>query len=141
MLWNVQGASKPTFLTTPREIVRINTPMVLGLVETHISGEKAPKFCDHIGFSGQTRVEEQGFSGGIWLFWKQEEVSVDVIEAPGQHITVTISKHGDTPWLFSAIYASPDSTIRRELWRELEHIKRKFLAHGFWLVTLMKHQT
>ncbi|XP_021717685.1 uncharacterized protein LOC110685467 [Chenopodium quinoa] len=132
MMWNVQGAGKQAFLPTLREIIRINNPNVLALVENHISGERAQKICDKIGFSGQTRVEAQGFSGGIWLFWKQDEVSVVPIEHHGQHITVKIARVGDDPWIFSAIYASPDSTIRRDLWSAMENNKNNF--SGPWIL-------
>lgn len=92
LLWNVQGVGKKSFSTTLKEIIRINNPSVLGLMETHISGDTAQKVCDHIGFSGQTRVEAQELSGGIWLVWKQEELSVNPIQSHGQHMTVEIAK-------------------------------------------------
>lgn len=132
MMWNVEGAAKPVFMSTLKEIIRINKPNVMGLVETHISGEKAQRICNHIGFSGQVRVEAQGFSGGIWLFWRREEVSVTPIETHGQYITVKIARIGEDPWMFSGIYASPDSSIRTELWRALEEVKRNF--NGPWLL-------
>lgn len=65
MIWNVQGAGSQAFLTMLREVIRINNPTILALVETHISGETAQKVCDRIGFSGQFRVDAQGFRGGI----------------------------------------------------------------------------
>lgn len=132
MMWNVQGAAKPAFMSTLKEIIRINKPNVLGLVETHVSGDKAQQICNRIGFSGQVRVEAQGFSGGIWLFWRKEEVDVTPIETHGQHITVKIARVGEEPWMFSAIYANPDSSIRNDLWRALEDIKRSF--NGPWLI-------
>lgn len=88
---------------------------MLALVEPHISGETAQRVCDKIGFSGQFRVDAQGFSGGIWLFWRREIISVKVLGSHTQHITVEISKIGEEPWVFSAIYASPDSTRKKEL--------------------------
>lgn len=68
MIWNVQGAGSQNFLTMIRELVRVNKPTIMALVETHISGETATKICEKIGFSGQFRIDAQGFSGGIWLF-------------------------------------------------------------------------
>ncbi|XP_048496402.1 uncharacterized protein LOC125495662 [Beta vulgaris subsp. vulgaris] len=119
-------------MTILRELMRINDPTVLALVETHISGEQAQKICDRIGFSGQTRVEAEGFRGGIWLFWKAEIVTVTPYDNHSQHLTVEIKRIGDDPWLFSAIYASPDSSLRHDLWRELEKIKNQYT--GPWLL-------
>uniref|UniRef100_A0A803NEW3 Uncharacterized protein n=1 Tax=Chenopodium quinoa TaxID=63459 RepID=A0A803NEW3_CHEQI len=92
MIWNVQGIGNK--LAVLRELIRINDPSILALVETHISGEQAQKICDRIGFSGQFRVEAQGFSGGIWLFLRQELIEVTVLDNQSQHITVEIKKEG-----------------------------------------------
>ncbi|XP_048493087.1 uncharacterized protein LOC125493650 [Beta vulgaris subsp. vulgaris] len=130
MVWNVQGVGNK--MTILWELMRINDPTVLALVETHISGEQAQRICDRIGFSGQTRVEAEGFRGGIWLFWKAEIVTVTPYDNHSQHLTVEIKRIGDDPWLFSAIYASPDSSLRHDLWRELEKIKHQYT--GPWLL-------
>ncbi|XP_057246683.1 uncharacterized protein LOC130589440 [Beta vulgaris subsp. vulgaris] len=130
LVWNVQGVGNK--IPTIRELIRINNPTVLVLVETHLSGEQAQKVCDKIGFSGNLRVEAQGFSGGIWLFWRKEVVTVTSFGSHSQHLTVEIKKIGDTPWLFSAIYASPDTVLRRQLWEELEKIKNSY--SGPWLL-------
>lgn len=132
MIWNVQGAGSQAFLTMLRELIRINKPTILALVETHISGETAQKVCDRIGFSGQFRVDAQGFRGGIWLFWRTDSVAVKVLDSHTQHITVEISKVGERPWVFSAIYASPDCNLRKELWEALEQAKRNFT--GPWIL-------
>ncbi|XP_021721963.1 uncharacterized protein LOC110689485 [Chenopodium quinoa] len=130
LVWNVQGVGNK--LSAIREIVRINRPSIMALVETHMSGVDADKICEKINFSGQLRVEAQGFSGGIWLFWKSEEISVTPYGNHSQHLTILISKNGETPWLFSAIYASPNSALRKDLWRELERIKDSF--SGPWMM-------
>uniref|UniRef100_A0A803MGT1 Endonuclease/exonuclease/phosphatase domain-containing protein n=1 Tax=Chenopodium quinoa TaxID=63459 RepID=A0A803MGT1_CHEQI len=130
LIWNVQGVGNK--LTIIRELVRIHKPSMLVLVETHISGENSQQVCYKINFSGKTRVDAQGFAGGIWLFWREEEVSVTTFDSNTQHLTVEIRRVGDDPWLFSAIYASPDSNLRRQLWSELERIKDQFT--GPWLI-------
>ncbi|XP_021721528.1 uncharacterized protein LOC110689107 [Chenopodium quinoa] len=130
MIWNVQGAGNK--LAAIKELVRINDPTMLALVETHLSGEQAQKVCDRIGFSGQTRVDAQGFSGGIWLFWKNDEIEVTVLDNHSRHITVEIARRGEEPWVFSAIYANPDLTLRKDLWREMENLKNSI--NGPWLL-------
>ena len=130
MVWNVQGVGNKVAVI--REVVRINDPSVLALVETHMSGDQAQAICNRLGFSGQKRVEAQGFRGGIWLFWRRDCVDVTYFDNSSQHLTVEVSKIGEEPWLFSAIYASPNSSILRELWRELEAIKGNY--RGPWLI-------
>ena len=78
MVWNVQGAGNREFLAVLREVIKVNKPIVLALVEIHMGSDHAKKVASMLGYSGQTRVDAQGFSGGIWVYWKMEVVTVDV---------------------------------------------------------------
>ncbi|KAI9078848.1 hypothetical protein K1719_039189 [Acacia pycnantha] len=51
---------------------------LLVLVETKTSGEKCLKLRRKIGFDSSFVEEAQGFSGGIWILWKSDDVKVDV---------------------------------------------------------------
>lgn len=119
MIWNVQGAGSRAFVSVLKEIVRTNHPNVIALVETRMGGDQALSIASTLGYSGHTRVDANGFSGGIWIFWKPELVTVEPIIKHNQHITMDITRTGATPWYFTAVYASPDPTKRRELWNEL----------------------
>lgn len=46
-------------------------------------------------------------------------VTVEPIIKHEQYITMNITRIGALPWYFSAIYAGPDPTKRREFWSEL----------------------
>ncbi|XP_021864707.2 uncharacterized protein [Spinacia oleracea] len=120
MVWNVQGAGSRFFVSSLKELVRTHKPDVLVLVETHMGGNQATQIATILGYRGHTRVDALGFSGGIWVYWKPELVSVEPILKHNQHITMDITRIGGQPWFFTAIYASPDPTKRQELWSELE---------------------
>lgn len=49
-----------------------------------------------------------------------------------QHLTVKVERLGEDPWMFFAIYASPESRVRADLWKELERIKDQY--SGPWLL-------
>ncbi|XP_074266295.1 uncharacterized protein LOC141588767 [Silene latifolia] len=68
MTWNVQGAGSAALMSMLRELIRINKPRVLALVETHISGETAQRVCDRITFGGRTRVKADGKFNAIWYY-------------------------------------------------------------------------
>ncbi|XP_074288047.1 uncharacterized protein LOC141613204 [Silene latifolia] len=124
MTWNVHGAGSAAFLSMLKELIRVNNPHVLALVETHISGATAQRVYDRINFGGKTRVEAEGFSGGIWIFWRPEEVSVKPLIHNSQHITVEIGRVGEIPWYYTAVYASPETTKKELLWKDLEDFAR-----------------
>ncbi|XP_021858798.2 uncharacterized protein [Spinacia oleracea] len=136
MVWNVQGAGNRNFITALKEVVRANKPSVIALVETHMAGAQAQMIATILGYSGHTRVDAMGFRGGIWIYWKTEQVTVEPILKHNQHITMNITRVGATPWYFTAVYASPDPTKRSELWVELHsfaqtHNKPWLLAGDF----------
>ncbi|KAL2897416.1 Signal recognition particle 54 kDa protein [Bienertia sinuspersici] len=118
MLWNVQGAGSRAFLADLKELIRVHKPVVIALVEG--GGDQAQFIADQINFSGQTRVDAQGFAGGIWVYWKADLVTVHETENSTQHITMQITRVGEEPWYFTAIYASPNLIKRQELWRSLK---------------------
>ncbi|XP_021775573.1 uncharacterized protein LOC110739421 [Chenopodium quinoa] len=120
MVWNVQGAGSREFIDALKEIIRVNKPNVIPLVETHMGGAQAIKIANIIEYNGHTRIDAQGFSGGIWIYWKKELVTVEPIHQHGQYITMNIKRMGEVPWYFTAVYASPDPSKRQELWRELK---------------------
>ncbi|CAI9094305.1 OLC1v1030022C1 [Oldenlandia corymbosa var. corymbosa] len=70
------------------------------------------------GFARSFQIEAVGFSGGIWLLWK-ERVVVRVIRCHKQflHVAVTVD---NVAFLLTVVYASPNPRVRRELWRGLE---------------------
>ncbi|XP_021771780.1 uncharacterized protein LOC110735912 [Chenopodium quinoa] len=61
-----------------------------------------------------------------------KEVSVVGFESHNQHLTVEIKKHGEDPWLFSTVYASPHSALKKQLRNALYHIKN--IYSGPWLI-------
>lgn len=94
--------------------------------------DQATKLSSILGYSSHTRVDALGFSGGIWVYWKVESVNVHPINHHGQYINMEISRVGEEPWYFTAVYASLDPTKRQELWKELEDFTTKHNKQ--WLI-------
>ena len=61
-----------------KDIIRVKKHDMIGLVETKTSGKQADSICKKIGFDYWVRVEAVGFSGGIWVFWK-EHLGVELL--------------------------------------------------------------
>ncbi|XP_074303088.1 uncharacterized protein LOC141637509 [Silene latifolia] len=124
MVWNIQGTGNKNKINALKEVVKVYKPSIIALIETHMNGEHALKIQKIIGYTGHSRVDANGFSGGIWLYWRSEFVTVTPVKEHSQYITVEVSRNGDLPWFFSAVYASPNPSNRMELWTELEQFAR-----------------
>ncbi|XP_074314404.1 uncharacterized protein LOC141649619 [Silene latifolia] len=121
MVWNIQGTRNKNKINVLKEVIKTYKPFVLALVETHMNGDHVLKIQKIIGYNGHHRVDVVGFSGGIWLYWKPEIITVTPISSTSQFVTVEITRNGELPWLFSAVYASPNPNNYMELWTELEN--------------------
>lgn len=101
------------------------------MMEPRISAQQADNFIKCTGFDNSHRIEASGFSGGIWILW-QNYFEVDVTVNYKQFVHFKISKNNIFKSWITAVYASHNPNLRRQLW---DH--RDFLAksvHGPWLV-------
>ncbi|KAH9673090.1 reverse transcriptase domain-containing protein [Citrus sinensis] len=129
--YNCQGALAPEFQRTFKALIQKYNPSMVALFEPRISGKKADEFIFRSGFERSHRIEAEGFSGGIWLMWK-DCVKVEVIINHKQFIHFRIANDiGFISWV-TAVYASPNKHIRNLLWKDLEAVARN--VPGPWLL-------
>ncbi|CAL1412960.1 unnamed protein product [Linum trigynum] len=93
----------------------------------------ANKICEKLGFPNVLRVEAQGRSGGIWLFWNSQNFCVQVVSAGSQHLSVRVSKGNQAPWMLTAVYASPRQQLQRPLWNAI--IEQSKQVDCPWILT------
>ncbi|XP_025702516.1 uncharacterized protein [Arachis hypogaea] len=132
MCWNCRGAASESFSHTFLEIVRINKPDIVILLETRCSGEKARKIISKSGFDFYHIEEAVGFSGGIWVMWKDPNIVISILKSKTQYVHMNVKKDFDEDWFLTAVYASPREVNRRELWNDIKMIKNGI--RGPWLV-------
>ena len=108
LIWNCRGAMKPKFKQTFMELVNWHHPVIFVVTETRMSGTKVDNILRTLPFDGAFSTDTIGFAGGIWLLWRSDLVDVEVISVTEQevHALVRVSP-SSSPWLLSAIYASP----------------------------------
>ncbi|KAL7218868.1 hypothetical protein ACSBR2_012022 [Camellia fascicularis] len=94
LIWNYRGAGNKRFKRNMRELVRIHKPYLLVLLETKVEFSAMGMFFNRMGFTTSAHVDPIGRSGGIWMNYSD--------------------------WILSAIYASPCTNKRAELWQTLE---------------------
>ncbi|XP_031402735.1 uncharacterized protein LOC116212324 [Punica granatum] len=131
LCWNCRGAGSSRFVRVMKEMIRDHRPNIVVIVEPRISGAKADAVCRKFSDYSVERVEAQGFSGGIWVWWQPNVVQVTVHDRHEQALHCRISQN-DRTWEFTAVYASPSIMNRRDLWSCLSTISAGIT--GPWVV-------
>ncbi|CAL2225696.1 unnamed protein product [Prunus armeniaca] len=67
-------------------------------------------------------VDAIDFSGGLWLLWNDNKVTVEIVGTSDQSISACVSWPGQPPWMFTAIYASSSRVKREKLWEYLTFV-------------------
>lgn len=119
--WNCQGAASSRFHTALNSYLQGCRPDILILVEPRISGLKADVAIKKIGFANSHRVEAQGYSGGIWVMWRDTH-TINVLQNHRQFVHMEVTSEANDTCLVTAVYGSPNSTMRDKLWQGLTQI-------------------
>ena len=61
-----------------KEWIRLYRPTIIALLEPKVSGIHADIICKGINFANWVCVEAVGFSGGIWIFWR-DSILIDIV--------------------------------------------------------------
>ncbi|XP_021826248.1 uncharacterized protein LOC110767113 [Prunus avium] len=104
------------------ELIHNHHVDILFLCEPRISSKKAIDTVKSLGFPCYEIVDSVGFSGGLWLLWKDTNVNIEILGSTDQSITTCVTSPGKTPWLLTTIYASPCGPKREKLWEYLDFV-------------------
>ena len=83
-------------------------------MEPRISGNKADSFIRRSGFDKSYRVEAEGFSGGIWILWR-DRFQVEVVASHSQFVHIKLSIKNTISYWLIAVYARPNPQSRKIL--------------------------
>lgn len=108
---NCNGAIARGFMRTAKTLIEQRKPTLMGLVETRCSGTQAYDICNILGFDYSVRVEALGYSGGIWILWK-DTISIDIIKTHPQFIHAQVTQSGGEKRVLTIVYGSLDHSIR-----------------------------
>ncbi|WJX67493.1 hypothetical protein P8452_51955 [Trifolium repens] len=121
--WNVRGAGSRSFPSMIRDFCSRHCIDVLIVLEPRISGPTVDKVILKLGFDHHVRVDATGFSGGIWLLWKDTGYDVVVVKSTKQILHIRFNqRNGGDCWELSCVYGSPRGTERVKLWDDLREI-------------------
>lgn len=113
------------------------------MFEPRINGQKVDNFIQGCGFERSHRIELVGFSGGIWILWR-EFITVEIFLNHKQFVHFKIISSNNLESWVTAVYASPILKVRRELWYHLANITFQiidsWLVGGDFNATLYAHE-
>ena len=133
--WNVRGVGNACFRLNVQDLINAYGSNILVILEPHISGNHAEHLINQVGLPGHFQVDLIGLSSGIWVLWDNHKCNVDVVQATEQSVAMIIRvpySSQYTPWLFSAIYASPILHKCMHLWTHLKNVASEYNMP--WLV-------
>lgn len=110
---------------------KIYKPDIVAILEPKVSGAKADYFIKGSGFEFSHRVEAEGFAGGIWILWNRG-FAMEFVVNHKQYIHFKVTDFsGNWSWV-TAVYASPNPSLQRKFWNELESIAKSI--EGPWML-------
>lgn len=143
IVWYIQGPCGGDTNRVLRNLVDSHRPAIVVLLEPRISGDQANWVISSLRFECSLRVEARGFSGGIWVVWR-DFVWIDIIENHMQFVHMFIKIRNIEVGFFTTIYGSPNRVLRRSLWVDLVHISvsmnDRWLLAGDFNVLLAKSE-
>ena len=76
LIWNCRGALNPNFHSLVSNLIRKHYPVILVIMETKVSGDRAKSITDRLPMDGAILVNNIGLSGGLWVLWDSTQVEV-----------------------------------------------------------------
>lgn len=90
--WNRQGAASNDFLYVLFELLRLHKPVILVLVETKVHSLSASVILQKSHLNKVVAIEAIGFSGGIWVFWGDAFLDLEVLSVCDQIVTMAVKR-------------------------------------------------
>lgn len=123
LCWNCRGARSGELLREIKEFIRVHRPVITILMEPRISGEVADSVCKKLGYKRWVRSDSEGFNGGVWCLWNDEEVGVVLRYGHTDFLHLAVTSICGKRWELSAIYAPPHARKRAGLWEILDEMR------------------
>lgn len=116
--WNMLGAERHGFYSQVMDHICQYFPDILLYMETKVNFDRVLKIIKRILLSNSIEIPFVGFSGWIWLFWK-DNVDFKLRFVKG-HINDT---RKNIYWLVIFVYNYPHQHLQTQLWKDISNLK------------------
>lgn len=108
------------------DLVEWHQLVMFVITETRIDGQRANAIIRRLPFDGAYFTETIEYARGIWLLWRSDFVTMDILLATEQEIHVIVHVRSlSHSWLLSVVYGSPRFRKRCLLWNNLKTLSEK----------------
>lgn len=59
-------------------------PSIMVITETRVGGDRAGRIIEGLIFDGFITTDTIGYTGGLWLLWKKEDINVNLLASTEQ---------------------------------------------------------
>ncbi|WCJ39636.1 RNA binding RNA-directed DNA polymerase [Euphorbia peplus] len=129
--WNCFGAGDTEFLRATGHLLSIQNPDIFVLLEPRLPGTRAVVLGRKLGFSRCEVVEAEGFSGGIWIFYHDSRLNLDVVLRNRQFLHARITGIGgflhNRCFEVSFVYVRPQMRFKRLFMSDMVHLKNSIV--------------
>lgn len=122
LVWNCQGARSKKFMRQLRMIGNDKNPDIVGLLWTRVEGVRAADVFRSLGSRDSLIVPGSGFSGGIWITWRSERVSVSCVKQNSQFEHLSVKYCNEESWKLTVAYVCPRESEKRMFWEEMKEL-------------------
>ncbi|WCJ36333.1 Polynucleotidyl transferase ribonuclease H-like superfamily protein [Euphorbia peplus] len=125
--WNCFGAGGTEFFRATRHLLSVHDPDIFVLLEPRLPGRRAVDLCRRLNFSSVQIVEAEGFSGGVWVFWHDSRLKLQVYFKNNQFLHSNVvclggALHGKS-FDVSFIYVRPQMSFKRTFMVDMHALK------------------
>ncbi|XP_059433934.1 uncharacterized protein LOC132167054 [Corylus avellana] len=129
--WNCRGLGNLWIVRDICRLVKEKKPNLVFLMETKLMASRVERVKYKLGFSSVFVVDCVGRSGGLALFWNDNEL-VEIQNYSRRHINAKISGvDGIAQWILTGFYGHPEVAKRKESWDLLMHLHS--LTSSAWM--------
>ena len=104
LVLELRGLGNPAIVREAREFASKYAPAVLCLVETQIQKSRAELLRSSFGYKYAFAVGSSGRSGGIVIFWNNDEVDLEVVDHSKYYVDAVVANLGSAPWRLTCVY-------------------------------------
>lgn len=117
--WNCRGLGNPSTRRYIKELCRVNCPDVLVLLETRSNSAFTLSLPKSLNFSNNVRIPSDGYAGGLWLFWTENNFSLKIVKENYQFFHCEVTERDKPSWYLTLAYVRPNTQDKEEFWRSM----------------------